>query len=337
MRSDFRQTILAALKNARSSIHVTMYAITDPKIVHALNDKAQEGVEVKIFYDPSATPVSFSPPIQAFPIRGKGLMHRKIVVIDHETVYLGSANLTTSSLMLHSNLSAGFYDKALAAWLEDPGASCKTSRPQKIDDFEAHLEGRLAGPSSADGGLPKRAGEEALDKCASKGRFCGGGQFCNGLPVLDEFPFAHGHAFLLPQKKALAELKASIDGAKKKIHIAMFTLTHTGLVDALIDAKKRGVSVAVALDYYTGRGASAKAAKKLQEAGIKIFLSQGSELLHHKWADIDGLLVLGSTNWTKAAFERNRDILLFLPHLDTPQRRYLEKLWKIIVSESTQI
>jgi phosphatidylserine/phosphatidylglycerophosphate/cardiolipin synthase-like enzyme len=45
-------------------------------------------------------------------------MHKKILVVDHEQIFTGSANLTETSLRLHDNLILGCYDTGLAHFLE---------------------------------------------------------------------------------------------------------------------------------------------------------------------------------------------------------------------------
>ena len=73
----------------------------------------------------------------------------------------------------------------------------------------------------------------------------------------------------------------------------------------------------------------------MEKEGIIILLSQGRELLHHKWAIFDDeLLVIGSANWTKAAFSKNHDFLLFLSSLGEKQINYLTELWEVIKAES---
>jgi len=280
-RCDFKHTLLQAFKKA-SSIHIAMYSLTDHKVIDLLRKKACSGALVNIEYDPSATPAIFDPPMSAKPLRGKGLMHRKIVVLDNSTIFIGSANLTTSSLSLHSNLSLGIYHPGLASFLINPDTA----------DFD----------------------------------FTVGSQ--------------NGSLWLLPEggRGALNRLMKAIDSAQRSICLAMFTLTHPDLVDRLIAAHQRGVKTAVALDFYSGRGSSKKAAAKLASAGVKIYLSQGSELLHHKWVWIDNkTVILGSTNWTKAAFTKNRDLLLFLSDLSPSQSRYLRNLWSALVDESKEM
>lgn len=273
-RQDLHLTLRRAFEKASRSIHLTMYALTDGKMIETLRQKAISGVEIKIYYDPSAAEKNLPAPIQSIPVKAKGLMHRKIIVIDDSLVFLGSANMTTASLSLHDNLTCGIYHPGLAQFLQNP--------------------------------------------------------------VAPSFAFDQAELWLLPDRsgQALSRLLSQINEAKETISIAMFTLTHPVLVDALIAAHKRGISVILAIDYYAGRGASQKAILQLQQAGIKVFFSQGVQLLHHKWAYIDRrTLILGSTNWTKAAFTKNQDCLLFLFELSTDQKKYIDQLWNIIKLE----
>jgi phosphatidylserine/phosphatidylglycerophosphate/cardiolipin synthase-like enzyme len=268
-----------AIKGAAHSIHVTMYAITDAEIIHQLQKKAQNSILVEVFFDLSATFKALPKPIQSFPVKSKGLMHRKIVVVDKSLVFLGSANMTTTSLSLHDNLTCGIYHPGLANFL------VKTSVP-----FYSFT----------------------LDK-------------------------QHATLWLLPDltQGALHQLLQTIAQAKNSISIAMFTLTHPLLIEALIKAHKRGIEVKLAVDHFTAKGASNKAIKQLKEAGVSVVLSLGMQLLHHKWAYIDQkTFIFGSTNWTAAAFKKNQDILLFLENLTSDQIRYLDRLWHIIELES---
>jgi cardiolipin synthase A/B len=146
--------------------------------------------------------------------------------------------------------------------------------------------------------------------------------------------------FLLPESADLAieRLCFALDQAKEKIHIALFTFTHPQIGQTLIRAKERGVSVHIALDATSARGASRSLAKTLADAGIEIRVSLGQELFHHKWALIDGEeFILGSANWTKAAFGKNKDLLVFLSPLTKSQKTLLNTLWKRIENDTFPI
>ncbi|MBS0605178.1 MAG: hypothetical protein JSS60_09125 [Verrucomicrobia bacterium] len=282
-RHDIKQTFCKALSNARQSIFLSVYGISDPQILAVLGKKMQEPVTVTIEYDPSASgnlKKLLPPPAVIRPIKSKGLMHKKIIIIDHSLVFLGSANLTATSLRHHANLVLGLYSPWLATYLESPDSP----------SFSFSTEGQTA------------------------------------------------EIYLLPdpQKLGIERLFHAIDSAKNRIDVAMFTLTHPAISEALIRAKNRGVDVSIAVDYYTARGASKKTLAAMGKEGVKIYLSQGRELLHHKWAVIDeNLLIMGSANWTKAAFSKNQDFLFFLSPLKEKQCDFFNKLWNIIESEST--
>ncbi len=284
-RQDIKLTLIRALQGAKRSIYLSVYGISDLQILDTLKKKAEDAIPVTIEYDASASlnlKKILLPRILAQPIKTKGLMHRKIAVIDEEVVFLGSANFTPTSLKHHANLIVGLYHPPLAAYLKNPFSNAFTFTIRS-------LQGRL---------------------------------------------------FLLPDpsQKSLKELLHDLTQAKTSIYIAMFTLTHPEITETLNAARQRGVDVKVAIDTYTARGASKKAIEMLHRAGVKIYLSQGQELLHHKWAVIDEeLLIMGSANWTKAAFTKNQDFILFLSPLEKTHKLFFRNLWNLIETESVEL
>lgn len=260
-----------------------MYGITDPDVVSILGKQASEGILVSIEYDKKASSAkllkTLPKTVKLSPSASKGLMHRKILVLDETTLFLGSANLTTASMRHHDNLVLGLHCPPLAAYLRYPTSP---SFSFTVNDMQ-------------------------------------------------------GEIWLLPDKDlhALSKLISTINSAKKTIKIAMFTLTHPEIAEALIAARQRGVHVEAAVDYYTAKGASEKCIEKLRHAGISVILSQGQELLHHKWALLDDrVFIMGSANWTKAAFQKNDDFLIFFSSMHDSQIYFLKKLWKNISIES---
>ena len=281
-RHDIKLTFLQALNKARQSIFLSVYGITDPDILSVIRKKSSENLPICLEYDPSASSALkklLPPSITIHPVKTAGLMHRKIILIDKSQIFLGTANLTSTSLHHHANFVIGLYHPELAAFLENPTTTSYFFKVQQ----------------------------------------------------------QQGEIYLLPDpfKTGLSRLIEIIDGAKRKISIAMFTLTHPEIGEALSRAKGRGIAVSIAIDAYTARGASKKMVHALEKQQVNVFLSQGKELLHHKWAVIDEeILVMGSANWTKAAFNKNFDFLLFLFPLEKKQIDFLDNLWKIIEIES---
>lgn len=104
--------LLLAIHRAKKSITLQMYGLSDEEIIHALEKKSGEGLEISVFFDPKATP-SLPTSLPTYPIKTSGLMHRKILCIDGTTLFMGTANFTTQSLKMHENLILGFYHPQL--------------------------------------------------------------------------------------------------------------------------------------------------------------------------------------------------------------------------------
>jgi cardiolipin synthase len=279
-RQDLKLTLSEAIRSAKHSIFASFYGVTDREIIATLAQKAHSGVAVSIEYDRTASSSfkgHFPPTASIYPRRSKGLMHRKILVIDQAKVFIGSANLTPSSLRHHSNFMIGLYSTPFARFLSNP----------PVNYFS--------------------------------------------LEVLN------AEMWLLPdtEQQALKRLLQLIQSATTSIQIAMFTLTHPQIVEALDAAMQRGVKVSLIVDFYSARGASKKSVDMLQKMGARIHLSQGPELFHHKWAIIDAsVFAMGSANWTKAAFTKNEDFLFILSSLTNDQKKYLADLWEILELEA---
>ncbi len=276
----FKTLFSRIMRSAQHSLLLYMYGLTDPELLSTLGDVARAGVHVDLVYDKKAScnVKKLLPDIvHARPFTGAGLMHQKLLIIDDQLVFLGSANMTTPSLHMHDNFVIGLHSPCLAEAL-------KRGESYACDVIHDH--------------------------------------FCE--------------IWQLPDKKGLAlrRLLGVIDSANSALFLAMFTLTHPDLIDALIRAHNRGVHVEVALDFYTSLGSSKAAAERLKQAGIFLYLSQGESLLHHKWVYVDRrILVAGSANWTRFAFAKNRDLFLIM---DLPEAKiaWMDALCKTIRREA---
>lgn len=117
LRTDLKQLYLRAIREARHSIHLQIYELTDPDLIALLGRKWNEGCSVQVFCDAKgAKKVGSLFPVH--PVKGGGLMHRKILVIDEEKSYLGSANFTPASLKIHGNLVLGLWGEEIARFFQ---------------------------------------------------------------------------------------------------------------------------------------------------------------------------------------------------------------------------
>lgn len=117
---DFTKIFLKAITSAKSHIVLIIYSLTDPQIIEALKQKSSEGVCIKVICDVRASrgvQRKLGPNIETIMRVSNGLMHTKILVIDHRFSWIGSVNFTRQSLELDGNLLIGFDSEALAAYV----------------------------------------------------------------------------------------------------------------------------------------------------------------------------------------------------------------------------
>ncbi|MBL0059155.1 MAG: hypothetical protein IPP35_08620 [Elusimicrobia bacterium] len=116
-----------------------------------------------------------------------------------------------------------------------------------------------------------------------------------------------------------------IDGARESVHLFLYLFARQAaqpragpsrLLNSLIQARQRGLRVEVLLDpggqAFDLLDRNAPAAEALRRGGVNVFYAQGP-VLHAKALVVDGKTVLlGSTNWTSAALEKNveADVLI---------------------------
>lgn len=117
MRQNLSRTLLSAIEKAKKSIHLVTYGLSDKKILSTLKKKDLPPKDMKIFYDKRASSPICLPNHNAYAVAQKGLTHQKILVIDRKKTFLGSANFTSSSLVVHENFILGLYSKELASFL----------------------------------------------------------------------------------------------------------------------------------------------------------------------------------------------------------------------------
>ncbi len=140
---DLRQVFLQAIQEAKESIVITSFTINDTKIITALNLRAAEGLQITVMYDPSLSSVQGLLAKEILLIEKspkQGLMHKKILITDESKVWIGSSNLTTSSLRMHGNLITAFEHPAIAKSLLLPLHESSESPPQHFSLHGQDLE-----------------------------------------------------------------------------------------------------------------------------------------------------------------------------------------------------
>lgn len=123
-----------------------------------------------------------------------------------------------------------------------------------------------------------------------------------------------------PQGKCSALILREIDQAKKELLVAVYAFTHDELANALVQAKKRGVTVQVVIDREFDAGNDRSKGKFFEAQKIPLRRLSGlrpagqdkdAGLMHQKFAVIDRRIVFtGSYNWTRSADSSNDENLL---------------------------
>lgn len=142
--------------------------------------------------------------------------------------------------------------------------------------------------------------------------------------------------FPLPEanKEALDSLLLALQESRSSIDSALFTLTHPKIIAELIGARNRGVRVTLAIDHKMLRGASKSAGLELLKEKFPLFcMDERFSTFHHKMALIDeSRVIMGSANWTKAAFEKNGESLLILDNLSNKETKKMKTIFRAISS-----
>ncbi|MCB1119246.1 MAG: phosphatidylserine/phosphatidylglycerophosphate/cardiolipin synthase family protein [Chlamydiia bacterium] len=119
---DLKHLYLQAFQNAKESIHIMTFTLTDATVIQTLREKSEEGVTVTVVCDAKGSPGLARKLGKKIPLTrtvDNGLMHIKITVIDDTLTLLGSANLTSESLQLHSNLTLAIPSPSFATYCKE--------------------------------------------------------------------------------------------------------------------------------------------------------------------------------------------------------------------------
>jgi phosphatidylserine/phosphatidylglycerophosphate/cardiolipin synthase-like enzyme len=97
-----REQLLALVRGARVSLDLYAEVLRDPQVLDALADAAERGVRVRIIVSPSA---DFTAEVDELTASGVDIrlssslyIHAKLIVADGERAFIGSQNLSATSL-----------------------------------------------------------------------------------------------------------------------------------------------------------------------------------------------------------------------------------------------
>ena len=259
--SDDGAMLVAAMEGATTSIHMTMYLLTDVDVVNALLHAHSRGLDVRVVLNrtfPSGTPTNDTVFTQ-LAAAGIGvhwapsqfaLTHEKLVLIDAREAWIMTMNATTSSPSSNREYLAVDHE------------------PVDVHDADAIFEADYAGTS-----YPSYAGP-----------------------------------LLLAPVNAQARLLNLITHAQHTLDVEDEELSDTGVVNALVGAAGRGVTVHVVVDSGSLTSAQQAAVTNLMGAGIPV-RHLTTPNVHAKAIVADGALAyVGSINLTTQSIQHNREL-----------------------------
>ena len=141
------------------------------------------------------------------------------------------------------------------------------------------------------------------------------------------FANADERLYMMPyeQNEAITALINSINNAKQKINISIYSFTNREIAKALRDANNRGVKINIIYDKSQNKGDSSTIGYLDKFENINTCLLEGLKakkgkykgIMHQKMIIIDDkVIALGSANWSKNAFENSYETLYFTDSKD---------------------
>ncbi len=224
------------------------------------------------------------------------IMHHKFFVVDNRYVWAGSTNVSDSG--------TGGYNSNLVTLIDSPQVASwyLEEFDQMYEKGRFHNEKQSRGPYRAD--FP---------------------QMATSVEVL-----------FSPQDKPITNgVRPLIQGAKSRIDIGVFFLTHKHIAADLMEAHKRGVKVRVILDATAAKNGYTKH-ELLRAAGIPVKIENWGGKMHMKSAAIDGQYVItGSMNWTSAGEGGNDENTTIIKSeaLTRKYEAYFQKIWDSISNQ----
>lgn len=141
------------------------------------------------------------------------------------------------------------------------------------------------------------------------------------VPCLASFPIAearesrtlaHVEAAFTPGDDIAGLIRKRIDLARSSVQVQAYLLTDRELANALLAARKRGVSVEVIGDAAQHEAGNLRYLAALERAGARVYLNTNHAASHNKIVIVDGAgpgatVITGSYNFTHAAQSRNAE------------------------------
>ncbi len=144
--------------------------------------------------------------------------------------------------------------------------------------------------------------------------------------------------YFSPSSDCENRIVKAIQESKKEVSAAVYSINNRKIVDALVEAKNRGVKVQILTDYIQATQRSSQILPMLDK-GMDIKVHSKFKIEHNKFGIYDRTLVsTGSFNWTGPAARSNSENCIFLteaPVILKFQERF-DFLWQKNTADGSQ-
>jgi phosphatidylserine/phosphatidylglycerophosphate/cardiolipin synthase-like enzyme len=286
-RDNCRNIFETAINNTQESIYCAIYEM-DPTLKIDFDKLTKKNITVGIVFEADNTEKQFASNYTRFD-KNSAYMHNKFCVIDNNLIITGSTNPTINDFEYNNNNLVAIRSPTLAK--------------RYTEEYLKISEGMH--------GLNKNTGENGIKIIYNYGKNSN-----NSIYVENYF---------CPQENCAQHLIEKIRSANKTINFATFSFTDKQVVNELIFAIKRNVSVTGVFEKRMGN--ETKLLLEYQEANVRF--DQNSKTMHHKFFIFDDEMVwTGSYNPTGNGNTKNDENVIVIKD-KTIAQKYLEEMKEI--------
>jgi mitochondrial cardiolipin hydrolase len=150
-----------------------------------------------------------------------------------------------------------------------------------------------------------------------------------GKPAQSPAAQTAAEVYFSPGEQCCRRLVSLLGSARRTVDICVFTITDDRISSAVLAAHRRGVKVRIITDDEKSSDLGSDIAE-FRTNGIQVRMDNSTFHMHHKFAIVDGSLLLnGSFNWTRSASMNNQEnfVLTGDQRLIAAFSKEFEKLW----------
>ncbi len=297
-------TICSLIDSAIISLDIAVWDNGSSKIVTALNNAYNRGVQVRYISSTNSSNSALSGLNSNIPILKRNatlsshVMHNKFIIIDNQKLLTGSMNFGTGSMFDDYNNIVIITDTGLA------------------QNYTIEFNEMWGSTGSLPNTSNSKFGPDKTDNTTHNFTVSG----------------TNIESYFSPTDNTTSKIVNAINTADYTLDIAMFTFINNDIGDAVIAAKNRGVNVRCIIENINYFGSEYNS---LVSNGINVLShSNLPNDLHHKYciidaakADSDPIVVTGSHNWTNSA-EDDYDENTLIIHDSIVANQYWEEFSK---------